>query len=133
MINKKKDKNPNRKKYSSFSEFILNDDKIVMKLLLTIAKWVGPILFSWLAILFLFSSYWPVGIIFGIFGLVGWYKLYQFYKIGGSKNLEGMTAAEMVWNKEQIKVGKQTRGENNVRKTRSGIKRQTKEKRKSVR
>lgn len=98
-------KKKNREKYDNFSEFILNDDKIVMKLLFTIAKWSGAILFTWLSIIFFCTPYWPVGIIFSIFALLGWKKLYEFYKLGGSKNIKGMTAANMVWNKKQIKVG----------------------------
>ena len=121
--------NPNRRKHNSFSEFILNDDEIVMKLLLTIAKWVGPIILSWLgAIMIIFGSgaVRNFGIFFAVLGIIGWYKLYKFYKLGGSKNLVGLTASNMVWNKEKIII---KRGEKHGR----GTNRQTKEEREVVR
>ena len=76
-----------KRKHDSFAEFILNDDKIVMKLLLTIAKWFGPLIFTLLAVGFLEARMWGFGIFFGIFALLGWWQLIKFYRLGGSKNL----------------------------------------------
>jgi len=98
-------KKKNKEKYSTFSEFILNDDEIVMPLLLTISKWFGVIIFSYLSFVLLTSNTMkPLGVIFGMMTCFGWYSMIKFYRMGGTKRIKGLTAAQTIWNKEKIKV-----------------------------
>ena len=96
----------NKEKFDNFAEFVLNDDKIVMKFLLTLAQWFGAIIFTALGLLFYVAEYRVPGYIFGTFALFAWYKLIKFYRMGGPKNLEGLTAAGTVWDKDSITIEK---------------------------
>lgn len=100
-----KRKPKNRDKYDSFSEFILNDDTIVLKVLMTIAKWFGALFFSALAWLMFDIGIPFLGVVFGALAVFGWHGVYKFHTVG-TKDMKGFTAANMVWDKDYIKVGK---------------------------
>ena len=102
-------KKKNREKYSSFSEFILNDDKVVMPLLLNISMWFGVVMFMMLSYIMFKVGVPFLGVIFLFFVFFGLKKIYKTYKVGGVKNMDNMTASNLVWNKKKIKVGKNER------------------------
>ena len=91
----------NDKKYNTFHDFILKDDRVVMKTLIVISMWTGNILFTLLILALWISRVYEIAIILGIINLFGWWKVIKFYRLGGLKAMPAMTAEQIVWNKKK--------------------------------
>jgi len=107
MINKKG--KTNREKYSTFSEYILNDEKVA-KWLFVASRWTGAIIFSVFTYSLWIYGLNEAGIVIGIFTAFAWYSVIKFYMKGGAKVTPNITASQFVWNKEKIEVEKKGRG-----------------------
>lgn len=95
-----------KKKFDTFGDFILKDEKIVMKVLLTTSMWAGNIILTLIVLALWFTSNREVSIILGILSLFGWWRVIKFYRFGGPKNIPDMKAETEIWgkNREQDKV-----------------------------
>lgn len=86
-----------KKKFDTFGDFVMKDDKVVMKTLIVTSMWAGNISFSLIVLTMYFLKVWELFIILGLISLFGWYKVYQFYQMGGTKAMPAMTAEQTVW------------------------------------
>ena len=94
-------KKKNREKFSSFSDFILNDKDFVFKFLIVVSRWFGAIIFTLLFFMILYyTDMIGLQIFIGAMALFGWYGVIKFYKLGGLKTMPKASTAEMFWNKE---------------------------------
>jgi hypothetical protein len=90
----------NRNKYKTFHEFILKDEKIVMKVLIVLSFWAGNLLFSLLTYAVFASKNYEIAIILSIFCVAGWWKLIRFYQMGGTKTMPKLSSEKFVWGKK---------------------------------
>lgn len=102
-----------KKKFNTFSSFILHDEKIVMKVLLTLAMWGGNILFFLLVLALFASKIYEIAIILGVISLFGWWQVIKFYRLGGTKTMPNMSADSVVWKQEIGKTKNEKRRDNN--------------------
>jgi len=93
-------KKKNKEKYHSFGDFILNDDKQVVKFLVMLSTWLGAVLVTALAGLLLYYGSVPfkiVGLLLTALAIYGWKQVYVFHKIKKVGVFEGLTANELVY------------------------------------
>jgi hypothetical protein len=95
-----------KKKFNTFHDFVLNDEKIVMKVLMVMSLWAGNILFSLTVVTLLILKVYDLGIILGVIALFGWYYVFNFYRIGGTKAMPDMSTNQVVWRKNNGKEKK---------------------------
>lgn len=96
-----------QKKYDTFHEFVLNDKKDVVGILIEISLWFGLLCSICTALIFFVVEWFFVGVIFAVISILVINKIHNFYKLGGRKIFEGKSTANMLWNKKEIIVKKQ--------------------------
>jgi hypothetical protein len=84
----------------------LKDETVVLKTLLVMSMWIGPILFSLITYGLYVSENYILAVIIGLLSLAGWYKLIKFYKFGGLKAMPKISSEQFVW---RTKNGKRTK------------------------
>jgi hypothetical protein len=94
-----------KKKFNTFHDFVLKDENTVVKVLLVLSSWLGPIVFSLITYSLFASENYVLAVIFGLFTLAGWYKLVKFYRYGGANAVPKISSEQFVWRR---KNGKRT-------------------------
>ena len=98
-----KRKKENKKSLQEFFIWALTDDKVVLKILFTIAFWGGILILFFTTLLFIYFNFW-VGVILDVLLLIfAFKKLFDFKKNGGIKMLEGMTMGNLVYGEKKMK------------------------------
>lgn len=92
----------NKKSLQEFFVWSLTDDKVVLKILFTCAFWGAVIICLGSALVFTYFKIWILAILFWVLLILAFKKLYDFRKLGGLKNLEGMTMGNLVYGEEKI-------------------------------
>ena len=98
------DKKTNRQKYSTFSEYILNDP-FVLRFLYKTARRFGFFVIAFFINVFVLLKWWILVAVFIFILIVSLYRYIKMSRLGVIDNFQG-TAAEIIWSKDKIKVVK---------------------------
>jgi hypothetical protein len=94
-----------KREHDSFTEYILNDDKFVMKFLIILSQGFSLLIFLFLLFMGILYRNWLIIGIFGTMFALAVYKVYQFYFVfGGVKTMTGLSASSTIWNKDKILI-----------------------------
>ena len=97
-----------RKKFKTFHEFILKDEKVVLGVLMLVSLWGGNILFTLLVVTLFIVHQTGIAVILSVLCIAGWLQLIKFYSFGGLKAMPKLSTEQIVWKggyngKEKIK------------------------------
>ena len=85
---RRKEELTNKQKYHNFFDYVLNDDKKVLRVLLPMSRWAAAIIFTlFFIIIFPYDVDIILKIFIAVFALASWYSVYKFYKLGGTRNM----------------------------------------------